>query len=131
MKQATILRVAALSGMFAVIMGAFGAHGLKQLVEAQSILTWETAARYQFYHALAMLLISSLMKEGSSKFFGLAATMFMFGMLFFCGSLYMLSIRSLLSVDLAWLGPITPIGGLFFVAGWLCLFLSAGKQSGQ
>jgi uncharacterized membrane protein YgdD (TMEM256/DUF423 family) len=131
MKQATILRVAALCGMFAVIMGAFGAHGLKQLVEAQSILTWETAARYQFYHALALLVISSLMKESSSKFLGLAATMFLFGMLFFCGSLYMLSIRTLFSFNLDWLGPITPIGGLFFVAGWLCLFLSAGKQAGQ
>ncbi len=127
MNAKTAYYVAAATGLMAVGFGAFGAHGLKKLVDEHALATWETAVRYQSMHALALLAVAGMNKGSQNKFMRLSALFFTLGMVLFSGSLYLLSIRSLLSMDLMWLGPVTPMGGLSFLTGWLCLFL-AGKE---
>ncbi|MGK0176417.1 MAG: uncharacterized membrane protein YgdD (TMEM256/DUF423 family) [Lentimonas sp.] len=107
----------------AVLLGAFGAHALKDILIAKnSMLVWETGVRYQMWHALA-LLISSLFSERQplSK---TAGRCLITGTLLFSGSLYALAIGA----PPRWLGPITPIGGLFLIAGWMLLLFSTYKN---
>ncbi|CAN5475629.1 DUF423 domain-containing protein [soil metagenome] len=129
MTDKTILRVASIAGLLSVALGAFGAHGLKALVDEKSLAIFDTATRYQMFHALALLLVAVQMKSGSSRFYKYTAISFILGIIFFSGSLYLLAIRSLLGAELSWLGPITPLGGLFFIMGWIFLFISASKTS--
>lgn len=127
MKQISVIRSASIFGLLAVAFGAFGAHGLKNLVSADAISTWETATRYQFYHAVVLLVISLLMFHCEHKFLKIASTFFVLGIILFSGSLYLLSLRSIIPVELIWLGPVTPLGGLCFMLGWIFLFVSASK----
>ena len=120
-----IIITAALLGMLAVITGAFGAHGLKALLPAQELDVWHTAVQYHFYHVFALLFLSTIARV-KSKLIDAAYYLFTFGIVLFSGSLYLLSCRSLLGMDgLSVLGPITPIGGLLFILGWLMLALAA------
>ena len=122
-----IIITAAVFGMLAVIAGAFGAHGLKALIQPQQLAVWHTAVEYNFYHVFALLFLSML-TNGKAKFTNAAYYLFTFGILFFSGSLYLLSCRDLLGWDWLWImGPITPIGGLLFIIGWLMLALSAWR----
>ena len=100
-----------------IAIGAFGAHGLKDMVTGQSLATFETGVRYQMYHVLALLII------GFSEKISLVAKkwvfrFFCFGMLFFSGSIYLLALQEQLPFAVSFLGPITPIGGLLFILGW-------------
>jgi uncharacterized membrane protein YgdD (TMEM256/DUF423 family) len=123
------LRAAAISGMLAVILGAFGAHGLKKLVPADDISTFETGVRYQFYHTLALMALAIIFQRYASRFISYAGNCFIIGMLLFSGSLYLLTaLQATHTVGLRGIGIVTPIGGVFFVAGWLCLFLGIGKR---
>lgn len=108
--------------LLAVVLGAFGAHALKDtLVAKESVYVWETAVRYQMWHALALLLLSVFPKEQSpSKATGQCLII---GTLLFSGSLYLLAIGGP-----RWLGPITPIGGILLIIGWLLLLLSTCKN---
>lgn len=114
----------------AVIIGAFGAHGLLAYLEtnqitATQINSYETGVRYQMYHAFALLLTGILAKVfGESKSLKAAMWLFIVGVLFFSGSIYFLSTRGITGISAGFLGPVTPIGGLLFVAGWLCVFIS-------
>ena len=120
-----IIITASLLGMLAVIAGAFGAHGLKTKIDPQDLEVWHTAVQYQFYHVFALLFLSVFSKPNSRS---VKATyyLFTFGIVFFSGSLYLLSCRNLLGGEkLNFLGPITPIGGLLFILGWLMLALAA------
>jgi uncharacterized membrane protein YgdD (TMEM256/DUF423 family) len=101
--------VGAVLGFIAVAAGAFGAHGLKGVLTPERFETFEVAVRYQMYHALAILLAGLL---GAPQ----AAWCFLAGVLIFSGSLYLLVLT-----DQRWLGAITPIGGLLFLAGWIAL----------
>lgn len=122
-------------GALAVILGAFGAHGLKNklqsgLITADQLNGFDTAVRYQIYHLLAMFLIINLEKPLVNKLLKTAYRLFFIGILLFSGSLYLLTTRNLLHLDfLIFLGPITPIGGLFFVGGWLCLGFTYLRQN--
>ncbi|MES2827570.1 MAG: DUF423 domain-containing protein [Bacteroidota bacterium] len=117
-----ILLTASLSGALAVIIGAFGAHGLKNLVDAYSLSIWAKGVEYQFYHTFALLFLSQLKP---AKYVNLAYWFFTFGMLLFSGSLYVLATRTLSGLSIAnFAGPVTPIGGLLLILGWLMLFLS-------
>jgi uncharacterized membrane protein YgdD (TMEM256/DUF423 family) len=114
----------------AVILGAFAAHGLKKHLETgeldlQSLQNFETGARYQMYHAIAIIITALLMKMTSeNRLLKIAGWLFAVGILFFSGSLYLLSTRNLLGIESwRWLGPITPLGGLCFISGWLLLAL--------
>lgn len=122
------LQTAALLGLLAVVLGAFGAHGLKQIVPAETISTFETGVRYQFYHTFALLAVAILFEKfpvGALRFAGIC---FITGIVLFSGSLYALTaLKATETVGLGGIGIITPFGGLFFIAGWLCLFIGIGK----
>lgn len=122
------------SGAFAVALGALGAHALKQqletgLINLNELNAFDTASKYQLFHTLAMLGVLVLNEKMDSKLLKLAFQFFLIGILLFSGSLYLISTRHLLGAEwLRFLGPVTPIGGLFFVAAWLCLAFSGLKK---
>lgn len=128
MKILTI-RLAAFLGMTAVILGAYGAHGLRLLLDPPQVETFKTGVLYHFIHTLAILAIgqSSLVQ---SKVLKLSTIFFSLGILLFSGSLYLLSCREILGIaHWAFLGPLTPIGGLFFILGWLSLLFVKSKKT--
>lgn len=116
------LFLAALMGGLAVVLGAFAAHGLARTLDARMIAIFETGARYQMYHALAMGLAALAARGQASKLAGIAAGLFLAGILLFSGSLYLLALTGITA-----LGMITPLGGLCLIAGWTTLALSALK----
>jgi len=123
-----IILTAALFGILAVILGAFGAHGLEGKISERHLDTWKTANEYQFYHTAALLFLSTF-SRAKSQSIKVSYIMFTIGILLFSGSLYVLSTRSLLGIeDIAILGPVTPLGGLCFVVGWIALFIAALKH---
>ena len=106
----------------AVLLGAFGAHALKETLSAyDSVQTWETAVRYQMWHALALILLSMI--PGPQSMPKMAGPYFLFGSLLFSGSLYGLALDGP-----KWLGPVTPLGGLCLMIGWLLLAYSSYKN---
>lgn len=124
MNAVLCLRAAALLGGLAVVLGAFGAHGLKDRLDASMLAIFETGVKYQFYHALALLALAvAPAKLWQSALTPAAAWAWIVGVVIFSGSLYILSISGI-----KWLGAITPIGGVAFIAGWACLLLAAGKM---
>lgn len=115
-------RLAAWLGALAVILGAFAAHKLKEMVPEYAVNIFETGVRYQFYHVFALALTALVWKEHANKWVQYAGTVFVLGIIFFSGSLYVLT--WLTAADLPGakiVGPVTPVGGLFFIAGWLLL----------
>ena len=111
-------------------LGAFGAHGLKDLVDPAALDTFHTGVRYQFYHTLAMGMVLAFWHrpELRQKRLGQAITCWAVGILLFSGSLYLLSLQDVHGLPVAMLGPVTPVGGLFFIAGWVLLFLSPNRN---
>lgn len=123
-----IILVASLFGVLAVILGAFGAHGLVGKVEASQLETWKTANQYHFYHTLALLFLSTFSRAKNASI-RVAFVAFVLGILLFSGSLYLLSVRNLIGIQsLGVLGPITPLGGLCFIVGWAGLFVAAVRN---
>ncbi|MCP4392503.1 MAG: DUF423 domain-containing protein [Gammaproteobacteria bacterium] len=114
--------------MLAVIIGAFAAHGLKQLLDSYALGLIETGASYQMYHAIALLIVGliSMAPQLSPRWLRLAAAAFIVGILLFSGSLYLLALSGI-----RWFGAITPIGGIAFILGWGALIVAALRQSGQ
>lgn len=111
--RAMLVVGAALAGL-AVAAGAFGAHGLRSLVTADRLATFETAVRYQFYHALALMVVGLLAERVGAL--GAVGALFVAGIVVFSGSLYLLVLT-----DTRWLGAVTPLGGVAFIAGWALL----------
>ena len=114
----------ALSGLLAVALGAFGAHALRARLEPALLEVFETAARYQLVHAVALLAIAALLARGRSRAFASGAVLFAAGTVVFAGSLYALALTGVR----AW-GAVTPLGGACLIAGWLAIavgFLRAG-----
>ncbi|MHC8950535.1 DUF423 domain-containing protein [Sphingobacterium hungaricum] len=123
-----IILTASLFGLLAVILGAFGAHGLEGKVSEYQIDTWKTANQYHFYHTLAILFLSTF-SRAKSQSIRVSFIAFVIGIFLFSGSLYLLSVRDLIGwTNSSFLGPITPIGGLFFIVGWIGLFVAAMKH---
>lgn len=118
-----IILCAAIFGLVAVILGAFGAHGLKGKISTESLENWKTAVDYQFYHTLALLFLATFSRAKNSLI-NISYFSFTIGIFLFCGSLYLLSTSEITSLSTKILGPITPIGGLFFIIGWISLFLA-------
>ena len=118
---------AALAGL-AVILGAFGAHALKARLEPEQLQVFETGVKYQFYHSLALILLGILAEKINAQSAIYAGFGFIAGIVFFSGSLYLLSMRNILGIE-SWkfLGPVTPFGGLCFIAGWALLLISVLK----
>jgi uncharacterized membrane protein YgdD (TMEM256/DUF423 family) len=125
MTSSNILRTAAGLGALAVITGAFGAHGLKPYLDAYQAGIYEKAVHYQFFHTFALALTGLLAeRRPEQKKLRLAAWLFIAGIVCFSGSLYLLACREILPFGVAWAGPVTPLGGLCFIAGWVLLALS-------
>ena len=116
----TFMFVGALMGFVGVALGAFGAHGLKGRLSAEMLAVFETAVRYQMYHALALLVLGAMMTRLEGRAVVVAGWSFTAGILIFSGSLYALALSGV-----TMLGAITPIGGLAFLIGWIALAIAA------
>ena len=116
------LATAAVFGGLSVVGGAFASHALKSKLTDRALGIFETGARYQMYHALALLLVALLLSrpEQSQTFFAVAGWAFIAGTIIFSGSLYALSLT-----NIKWLGAITPLGGVSYIVGWGCLAVAA------
>ena len=111
------ITLASLSGMIAVAFGAFGAHALRSRLDDYALGVYQMAVQYQFYHSLALLAVGLLaLSQPQTALLRSSGWLFITGILVFSGSLYLLSFTGL-----RWLGAITPLGGLAFIAGWACL----------
>lgn len=105
----------AILGATAVILGALGAHTLESLLSDNALASYRTAANYHLMHSIALLATLGLKNVKRTQW------LFILGILFFSGSIYLLALDDLFGISLSFLGPITPLGGLFFIAGWLSL----------
>lgn len=113
---------ASLLGAFAVALGAFGAHGLKALLAEDALATYRTGVEYQFYHVFAIMITGFIWEKIPTKQVIWAGRLFIGGIVFFSGSLYLMTyLRAFANKDILWLGAITPIGGIMFIAAWLTL----------
>lgn len=110
--------------ILAVIIGAFGAHGLETiLIENQRVDTFETASKYHFYHAIGLILLGIVERQNSNGSFKISRWLFVLGIMLFSGSLYILSVT-----NITWLGVITPFGGLSFIIAWVLFLMGASKR---
>ncbi|HEX6040018.1 DUF423 domain-containing protein [Longimicrobium sp.] len=116
----TFWMLGCLFGLMAVAAGAFGAHALRARLGPDLLAVWETAARYQMYHALALLAVAMAAGRWPGGGWNAAGWLFVAGTVVFSGSLYVLALSGV-----RWLGAITPIGGVCFLAGWVMLALAA------
>jgi uncharacterized membrane protein YgdD (TMEM256/DUF423 family) len=123
-----IILTASFFGAVAVILGAFGAHGLKNLIAADALSIWAKGVEYQFYHTFALLFLSTFARF-RTKLVDIAYFCFTIGIILFSGSLYLLATREVLQLGFVnFIGPVTPIGGLLLVVGWMFLFFAALKN---
>ena len=122
-----IIITASILGMLGVITGAFGAHGLKALITSAQLEVWHTAVQYHFYHVFALLFLSTFARFKNNLIVA-SFYFFTFGIVLFSGSLYLMACRDILGLSpslIKTIGPITPVGGLLFIIGWLMLALAA------
>ena len=119
----TILMLASLLLALAVLLGAFGAHGLKSHLSGEMMQIYKTGIEYHFYHALGLLLVGILAVYAPSLYLKWAAIFLTAGIILFSGSLYTMSVTGI-----KWLGVITPVGGISFIAGWILVFISILKK---
>lgn len=122
-----LVTLAAFLGLIAIVLGAFGAHGLKKVLTEAQLESFETGVKYQMYHALFLLIIASLpiLSEKQKRSIGIIATT---GIFLFSGSIYLLSTQALTKIDFSFAGPVTPIGGVFLIAAWCMTAVYALKQ---
>ena len=129
MTKQIVLVIAAFYGLASVVLGALGSHALSNVLSPEKISSCEVGVRYQMYHALALLVLGLLLPLSTSlektAVWGMAI-----GTLLFSGSIYLLSLAEYWKVNLKFLGPVTPLGGLFLIAGWgaLLLFFARGNR---
>jgi len=118
------ITLASLSGMLAVAFGAFGAHALRGRLDENMMSVFQTAVQYHFYHSLALLAVGVIaLSQPQTALLRSSGYLFLVGIVVFSGSLYLLSMSGL-----RWLGAITPLGGLAFIAGWGCLTAASWKM---
>lgn len=123
-----IIITASFFGMLAVIAGAFGAHGLKAVLSQQQMEVWHTAVQYHFYHVFALLFLSTFARFKSGLIMA-SYYLFTVGIILFSGSLYLLACRDILGWGwIPAMGPVTPLGGVLFIAGWVTLALAAYRN---
>jgi len=113
----------------AVALGAFGAHGLKKLVDADTISIYQTGVQYQMYHALALIAVGILAQRVENSLISYAGFFFIAGIVCFSGSLYLLSsFRAMNKAVPGFVYPITPLGGILFILGWILLLFALLKK---
>lgn len=124
------LKLSFLLGALAVALGAFGAHALKEMVDEKAIHTYQTGVLYHFIHVFALAIAGLLIKQNAVNWFTRAGYLFIAGIILFSGSLYTMTFFKAASIEsMNWIGAITPLGGVSFIAGWLCLFMGVNKLS--
>ncbi len=112
-------------GAIAVALGAFGAHGLKDIVPPETVQTFQTGVQYQMYHSIALMIVGAIYERCSQGLAKNAGIFFITGIILFSGSLYLLTIfRATETIGMEKFGLITPFGGVSFIVGWLLLFLA-------
>ncbi len=114
--------IGAISGAIGVLLGAFGAHGLKSRVDADLLAVFETGVRYHIYHALALLAVGWAATRWPGAWVSASGWLFLVGIVVFCGSLYVMTLTGA-----RWLGAVTPLGGVAFISGWIALAVAALK----
>lgn len=113
----------------AVLLGAFGAHGLKKVASAENVAIYQTGVQYQMYHALGLILIGILSERILNSYLSFAGVLFVAGVVLFSGSLYLIvSLYAMNKTVPTAVGILTPIGGLLFILGWICLLISILKK---
>jgi uncharacterized membrane protein YgdD (TMEM256/DUF423 family) len=124
-----VIATAAILGIVAIALGAFGAHGLKKLISPESIVVFETGVKYQMYHALFLLFAgtTALISDRAKK---TILTLTVIGVIFFSVSIYFLACDDLFSFNFKTIGFITPIGGLLLISAWAALFLNIIRRKG-
>ncbi|MCK5121973.1 MAG: DUF423 domain-containing protein [Methylococcales bacterium] len=123
--RSVFLFMAAVAGLTGVAMGAFGAHGLKAILSPAMLAVYKTAVDYQMWHALALGLIAIFRQQlPESSLLKWAGWLMFAGIILFSGSLYLLAI-----LNIKWLGMITPLGGVCFLAAWICITIFAFKKA--
>jgi uncharacterized membrane protein YgdD (TMEM256/DUF423 family) len=129
MNNNKFLIAATILAALAVALGAFGAHGLKQIVTPEKVEVFKTGVQYQFYHAIAIALAVIVSQFIDSPWLKRSANCFSLGILFFSGSLYLLTFFAATNTEGSkWVGAITPIGGVFFLLGWIFLTIAIYKN---
>ncbi|WP_347839765.1 DUF423 domain-containing protein [uncultured Draconibacterium sp.] len=118
----TIILIAAVLLAIALSVGAFGAHGLKPHLSSELMEVYKTGVEYHFYHALGLLLVGVFALHKPGVYLKWSAILLTTGIVLFSGSLYVMAISGI-----KWLGAVTPLGGISFIAGWILLFLAAKK----
>ena len=126
--QRKLLILGCVFGMLAVILGAFGAHGLKVVLTEESLTSYETGVRYQFYHAFLALIIANT-SFFTDKTKNVVFWMLLVGVLLFSGSIYLLTTSAITGVPIKSFGFVTPIGGVFLILAWLVLILNILKMN--
>ena len=114
----TFIILGAVNAFISVALGAFGAHGLEGKISEHYMSVWEKAVSYQMYHALGLIAVGILVQVTGAPLLGAAGWLMLLGIIFFSGSLYILAVSGI-----SILGAITPIGGVLFLAGWVCLII--------
>jgi uncharacterized membrane protein YgdD (TMEM256/DUF423 family) len=126
----TFLSLGALFGGIAVALGAFGAHSLKQIVSTDVVSVFQTGVQYQMYHTLALLVVAIVFERLPIKWIRWSGYLFSFGILFFSGSLYLITALKAEERSIpAFIGAITPIGGLLFILAWLSFLIGLFKRN--
>ena len=127
--QRLFLVLGSLLAGLAVALGAFGAHGLKKIVDAETVGIYQTGVQYQMYHALALILTGILADKIVSGVINYAGLLFIGGIVFFSGSLYLIaSLRAMNKVVSPAIGILTPLGGLLFILGWVLLLVALVRK---
>jgi uncharacterized membrane protein YgdD (TMEM256/DUF423 family) len=124
----SFLALGSIFGALAIVLGAFGAHSLKKMVSADALAVFQTGVQYQVYHALALLITGILHERLQNKWIRWTGYLFCVGIIFFSGSLYVIGLLNVHAVPVL-VGILTPVGGLFFISGWLCLLMGVITKS--
>ena len=123
-----ILIKAGILGLIAVVFGAFGAHALKKILTPEYLESFQTGVRYQIIHAVVLLFLFLVIEKYQSKKMIIAAHLIFYGVLLFSGSIYILTLKNILGIEiLKFAGPITPIGGVLLILGWIFIIVGAVK----
>lgn len=123
-----IILTALLFGIFSIVLGAFGAHSLKKMLTIEQLNSFETGVRYLMYHSLFLLFVGNLtlISEKVQKWIFYVTVL---GVLLFCGSLFLLTTKTVTGIDFKFLGPVTPIGGLLLIVAWSWVFIKIMRKN--
>lgn len=125
----TFLRAGSILAFLAVGLGALGSHALKGILSPERLVSFETGVRYHLVHALAVLIVATLLHFGKKQALTVSGWLFIGGVVLFSGSIYFLAMQEVFGINLSFLGPITPVGGILLMAGWLMLGVSSFQHA--